>query len=147
MSHLFAKIWIHAIWSTKNRAPLISNFVEDQIFLFIKKEFEETGCIVKEINGMPDHIHCLFRLSPQKSIVEVIKQIKGSSSHFINQQNLIRDKFSWQTGYGAYSVSESVLPKVVRYIQNQKQHHHIKTFQEEYEDFLNIFGFNENGTP
>lgn len=61
---------------------------------------------------MPDHIHCLFLLNPQKSISEVIKQIKGSSSHYINQNNLIADKFAWQTGYAAYSISESVVDKV-----------------------------------
>jgi len=69
---------------------------------------------------MPDHIHCLFLLNPQKSISEVIKQIKGSSSHYVNQTNLISQKFAWQTGYAAYSVSESVLEKTFSYIQNQK---------------------------
>ena len=84
---------------------------------------------------MPDHIHCLFMLNPKKSITEVIKQIKGSSSRYINQNNLINDNFAWQVGYAAYSVSESVVDKVFQYIQNQKQHHAKKTFQEEYEGF------------
>ena len=65
------------------------------------------------------YIHCLFLLNPQKSIAEIVKQIKGSSSHFINQNNLIADKFSWQTGYAAYSVSESVVDKVYQYIKNR----------------------------
>ena len=89
---------------------------------------------------MPDHLHCLFLLSPQKSIAEVIKQIKGSSSHYINQNNLIIDKFSWQTGYAAYSVSESVVDKVHNYIHNQKQHHAKKTFQQEYDEFIKLYG-------
>jgi putative transposase len=90
---------------------------------------------------MPDHIHCLFLLSPQKSIAEIIKQIKGSSSHFINKNNLITEKFAWQTGYAAYSVSESVVDKVFQYIKNQKKHHTKKTFQQEYDEFLKIYGF------
>src|SRR5690606_6486220 len=94
------------------------------------------------INGMPDHIHCLFLLSPQKSIADVVKQIKGSSSHFINQNNLIAEKFSWQTGYAAFSVSESVAEKVFRYIKNQKAHHQKKAFQQEYSEFIKLYGLN-----
>jgi len=112
MPHSFNKIWIHAIWSTKDRHPFIHSNVEHKIYHFISEQFREQGCPVSIINGMPDHLHCLFLLSPQKSIAEVIKQIKGSSSHYINQNNLIIDKFSWQTGYAAYSVSESVVDKV-----------------------------------
>ncbi len=89
---------------------------------------------------MPDHVHCLFLLNQQKSIAEVIKQAKGSSSHFINQQDIVRDKFAWQTGYAAFSVSESVLEKVFVYIQNQKEHHKQRTFAQEYEEFLALHG-------
>jgi hypothetical protein len=78
----------------------------------------------------------LFLLSRQKSIAEVIQQIKGSSSHFINQTDLISEKFSWQTGYAAFSVSESIVNKVFHYIKNQKQHHTKKKFQEEYEEYI-----------
>ena len=140
MPHSFNKIWIHAIWSTKDRLPLIHPTVESKIHQFIAAQLREQGCPVSIINGMPDHIHCLFLLSPQRSIAEVIKQIKGSSSHFINQNNLIAVKFSWQTGYAAYSVSESVVNKVYLYIKNQKQHHTKKTFQQEYDAFLKIYG-------
>lgn len=79
MSHLYNKIWIHAIWSTKLRAPLIHSSVENKIHQFIAEQLREQSCPVRIINGMPDHIHCLFLLSPQKSIAEVLKQIKGSS--------------------------------------------------------------------
>ena len=140
MPHSFNKIWIHAIWSTKDRHPFILSNVEHKIYHFISEQFREQGCPVSIINGMPDHLHCLFLLSPQKSIAEVIKQIKGSSSHYINQNNLIVDKFSWQTGYAAYSVSESVVDKVHNYIHNQKQHHAKKTFQQEYDELIKLYG-------
>lgn len=143
MSHSFNKIWIHAIWATKERTPFITKNVESKIYDFMRVQLREIGCPVRIINGMPDHIHCLFLLNPQKSISEVIKQIKGSSSHFINQSNLIPEKFAWQTGYEAYSVSESVLERVFLYIQNQKNHHHKKTFQEEYNNFLKLYGFGD----
>jgi putative transposase len=143
MSHSFNKIWIHAIWATKERQPLILSTVETKLFAYIKSQFIEIGCPVSIINGMPDHIHCLFLLSPQRSIADVIKQIKGSSSHFMNEQNLVPFKFSWQTGYAAYSVSESVLTKVFEYIRNQKPHHQSKTFEQEYNSFLKLYGLEE----
>ncbi|WP_100629434.1 IS200/IS605 family transposase [Algoriphagus formosus] len=143
MPHSFNKIWIHAIWATKERTPLISTAIEKKVYNFILAQFRELGCPVRIINGMPDHVHCLFLLSPQKSIAEVVKQIKGSSSHYINQNNLISEKFAWQTGYAAYSVSESVVDKVYQYINSQKQHHQKKTFAQEHEEFLKLYGLND----
>ena len=140
MSHSFNKIWIHAIWATKERLPLLHQNSEQKIYSFIAEQLRELGCPVRIINGMPDHIHCLFLLNPQKSVADVIKQIKGSSSHYINENNIIQDKFSWQTGYAAYSVSESVVEKVFQYIKTQKEHHQKKTYQQEYEEFLKLYG-------
>jgi putative transposase len=140
LPHSFNKIWIHAIWATKERQLIISHSIEKDIHQFINQQLREMGCPVRIINGMPDHIHCLFLLNPKKSIAEVIKQIKGSSSHYVNQNNLIPEKFAWQTGYAAYSVSESVVEKVFHYIQNQKTHHKKKSFQQEYDAFLKLCG-------
>ena len=140
MPHSFNKIWIHAIWATKERVPLIDQFIERNVYAYIAEELRELGCPVRIINGMPDHIHCLFLLNPQKSIAEVIKQIKGTSSHYINQKEELSVKFAWQTGYAAYSVSESVVEKVYHYIHNQKQHHANKTFQQEYDEFIKVYG-------
>jgi putative transposase len=142
MPHSFNKIWLHAIWATKDRIQLIHQRIEQTVYQYISEQFRELGCPVNVINGMPDHIHCLFLLNPQKTVAEVIKQIKGSSSHFINHDNLISGKFSWQTGYSAYSISESNVEKVIHYIQNQKQHHKKKSFQEEYDEFLRLYKIN-----
>lgn len=140
MPHSYNKLWIHAIWSTKDRNQLIHPNIEQTVYTFISEQLQEQGCAVRIINGMPDHIHCLFLMTPNKSIADIVKQIKGSSSHFINQNNLISEKFSWQTGYAAFSVSESVVGKVFKYIKNQKSHHQKKTFQQEYEAFLKVYG-------
>lgn len=140
MPHSFNKIWIHAIWATKDRANLIMPNIETKLHQFITKELRELECPARIVNGMPDHIHGLFLLNPQKSIVDVIKQVKGSSSYYINHENLIAEKFAWQTGYAAYSVSESVLEKVYQYIKNQKVHHQKKSFQEEYDEFIKFNG-------
>lgn len=144
MPHSFNKLWIHAIWSTKDRLPFIEPSIEKRVYEFLNSQFRESGCPVRIINGMPDHIHCLFLLNPQKAITEIIKQVKGSSSHWINGEQLIRDKFSWQTGYAAYSVSESVLDKVYQYIVNQKQHHQKTTFLKEYEEFIKVHGLTDD---
>ena len=144
MPHSFNKIWIHAIWATKDRAPLLAPSVELKVHNFMRQQFKEAGCPVRIINGMPDHIHALFLLNPQKSIAEIIKQVKGSSSHEINQHNLTDEKFAWQTGYAAYSVSESVIEKVYEYINNQKEHHAKRSFEQEYDEFLKLFGFDSS---
>lgn len=144
MPHSYNKIWIHAVWATKKRMPLIHSAIENEVYQFLSEQLREQGCPVRIINGMPDHIHCLFLLNPRKSISEVIKQIKGSSSHFFNQNNFTTDKFAWQTGYAAFSVSESVLERVFQYIKNQKAHHQKKTFQEEQDRFLRLYGLDND---
>lgn len=145
MSHSYNKIWIHAVWSTKNRMPMIKPEIEKKVFSLVANELKEMSCPVRIIDGMTDHIHCLFLQSPQKSMMDIIKQIKGGSSHAINLQNISMEKFAWQTGYAAYSVSESVLEKVFEYIKNQKQHHQKRSFQEEYDEFLRLHRIIENG--
>lgn len=90
---------------------------------------------------MPDHVHILFLLNAQKSISDVIRQVKGGSSHSINGENLILGKFSWQTGYAAFAVSESQLDAVHNYIKNQKQHHLKMDGQQEFDEFVKLHGF------
>ena len=140
MSHSLNKIWIHTIWSTKERFPFIQPPIEKKIHEYMGEQFIQSGCTVRIINGMPDHIHCLFLLNPQKALTDIIKQVKGSTSYWINDQNLAKEKFLWQTGYAAFSVSESILEKVCQYIVNQKQHHKKATFAKEYEEFIKLHG-------
>ncbi|MBZ4044028.1 IS200/IS605 family transposase [Flavobacterium hibisci] len=145
MSHSFSKLWIHAIWATKNRKELIDFSIEKKVHNYIHDELIESGCPVTIINGMPDHVHVLFLLNPKKSISDVIRQAKGGSSHSINRENLIPEKFAWQTGYAAFAVSESQLDAVYNYIKNQKQHHLKKNGQQEFDKFVKLHGF-ENST-
>lgn len=144
MPQSFNKLWIHAIWATKNRQELIDFSIENQVYNFIKEELIELGCPVRIINGMPDHIHALFLLNPQKSISDVMKQVKGSSSHTINGNNVMLEKFAWQNGFAAFSVSESQLEAVYNYIKNQKQHHLKKNGQDEFDDFIKLHGLNNS---
>ena len=91
------------------------------------------------INGMPDHIHILIGMRPTQSISDLMQDIKGSSSKWINQKGFIKGKFEWQEGYGAFSYGKSQVKDVIAYIENQEQHHSKKTFRDEYLDFLKKF--------
>ena len=140
MSQSFTKLWIHVIWATKNRQELIDYSIDKKLYDFIHEELIHLGCPVRIINGMPDHVHVLFLQSPQKTISDIVKQIKGSSSHFINRGEFILEKFAWQTGYAAFSVSESQLNIVYHYIKNQKKHHLKKNGQDEFDEFVKLHG-------
>ncbi|CAN5638971.1 IS200/IS605 family transposase [soil metagenome] len=134
MPHSYNKFWTHAVWSTKDRQNLIQPTVEKKLYDFMYSQFVELGCPVRIINGMPDHIHCLFLLNPNKASADIIKQIKGSSSHFVNENKFIPEKFAWQTGYAAYVVSDVIMDRTFNYIKKQKAHHQKKTFQHEYDE-------------
>jgi REP element-mobilizing transposase RayT len=142
MAHSKVKIWIHAIWRTKHSEVLIQPEKEREIYSLIRKEFEETGCIVDAVNGMPDHVHVLFLLNPERSIRSVIKQVKGAVSHSINREKITASRFAWGVGYAAFSVSVSNKEKVRKYIDNQKIHHRKMNFQKEIEEFLKLHGLN-----
>lgn len=140
MSQSFTKLWIHVIWATKNRQELIDYSIEKKLYDFICQELTDLGCPVRIINGMPDHVHVLFLQNPQKTISDIVKQIKGSSSHFMNEGEFILEKFAWQRGFAAFSVSESQLDIVFNYIKNQKHHHLKKNGQDEFDNFVKLHG-------
>lgn len=140
MSQSFTKLWIHAIWATKNRQELIDYSIEKKVYDYIHDELIELGCPVRIINGMPDHVHVLFLQNSQKTISDIVKQIKGSSSHFMNEGEFILEKFAWQRGFAAFSVSESQLDVVFNYIKNQKHHHLKKNGQDEFDEFVKLHG-------
>ena len=98
----------------------------------MKNQFREMSCPALIINGMPDHVHCLFNLHPEVRLSEVIKHVKGGSSYFMNKENISPTRFSWQNGYGSFAVNETAIPYVIKYIRNQKTHHQKESFAAEY---------------
>lgn len=136
MANTYTQIHIQAIFVVKNRQSLISNKWENDLYKYITGIIQNHGHKMLQINGMPDHIHLLFGMRPVQSLSDLMKQVKQDSSKWINQNGLVNGRFSWQAGYGAFSYSRSQLPQVIRYIENQKQHHKTKTFTEEYLEFL-----------
>lgn len=145
MPKSFNRIWVHAIWATKNRKPLIHSTMDNALHDYITKKFKEIGCPIRISNGYHEHVHCLFLLNPKMPLDDIIQRVKGSSSHFVNSNNLIPEKFAWQRGYRSFSVSESVCDKVFNYISNQKEHHDKKSFIEEYKSFLRLHNLEVEG--
>ena len=137
----FIKLWIHLVWSTKNREPFLTKDIRKRVFNHIKENAVIKNIHVDFINGYTDHVHCLISLHQEQSITKVVQLIKGESSFWINKNNLCADKFEWQDDYFAVSVSESGVNSVREYIKNQETHHAKKTFQQEYEEFMMKYGF------
>lgn len=141
MSHSFTKIWLHAVFSTKDRSPLILDKFESELHDHLKQSLSKKFEIeVRAVNGMQEHVHIVFRLNPNFSLIDIMKYIKGESSHWVNSNDFSNFKFAWQTGYSAFSVSESMLDAVVKYVNNQKEHHKKVSFKEEYDLFMKKYG-------
>ncbi|MDP2036760.1 MAG: IS200/IS605 family transposase [Ignavibacteria bacterium] len=141
MSHSVTKIWIHGIFSTKNREALITEKFEKVLYQHMNEILKEKFDIaLKSIGGYNDHVHVLFLLNQNHSIKDVFHYLKGESSHWINQNEFLNEKFAWQTGYAAFSISESILNNVIVYIENQKNHHKQKSFGDEYDGFIKKYG-------
>jgi putative transposase len=139
MANTYSQLYIHFVFAVKYRAASINVLWEDRLHKYITGIIQNNGHKLLAINSMPDHIHILVGLSPKQSISELMRLVKGDSSEFINKEKLTIGKFQWQDGYGAFSHSHSQIDSVIKYIINQKQHHHKKTFREEYIDMLKSF--------
>ncbi|WP_433834477.1 IS200/IS605 family transposase [Flavobacterium anhuiense] len=139
MANTYSQLYVQIVFAVKGRQNLISKHWKDEIYKYI------TGIITNQkqklivINGMPDHIHILVGIKPDISLSDLVRDIKANSSKFINEQKWINGKFEWQTGFGAFSYGHSQLGNVIKYIENQEEHHKTRTFKEEYIAFLKLF--------
>jgi putative transposase len=137
----FVKVWIHFVWSTKNRAALLTPEIRSKVFQHIRENASAKGIFIDFINGHVDHVHCLVSLGTNQTIENVMQLIKGESSFWINKNGLCPTRFEWQNEYFAVSVSETVLPNVRKYIANQEEHHRRASFDDELKGFLKRAGF------
>ncbi len=137
----YVRIWVHLIWSTKNRTAILVDGLRQRVFTHIKENAPRKDIFLDAIDGTTDHVHCLVSLGSDQTIAKVAQLLKGESSHWVNQTNLSKAKFEWQDEYIAVSVSESMVDTVREYIRNQQEHHRKKTFKEEYDEFMTIYGF------
>lgn len=141
----YVRMWVHLIWSTKNRDKTITKKLKPLILSHIRENAKEKKIFLDQINCVEDHCHALISLGASQTISKVALLIKGESSHWINENKMITGKFEWQDEYIAVSVSESQVEKVRNYIKSQGEHHRVKSFSEEYDLFKKKYGFNYLG--
>ena len=140
MKHTDSRIWVHLIWTTKNRERTLYRDKGEQLFEFLLLKAKESNIAFEKLNIQPEHIHGLIDLPTDKTVADFMHLIKGSSSRWLNQ-HVFRSHFSWQSGYGAYSVSASQLNIVKTYIEKQSEHHKRFSFSEEYKRWKREYGF------
>lgn len=140
-----AKVYIHFVWTTKNRIPFLDTLdLRKKLWIHIKENAKAKGIFIDAINGYQEHCHCLVSLGIDQSMSKVMQLVKGESSHWMNNHQLGKHKFEWQDEYFAVSVSASLMDKVRTYIDNQEQHHHKKTFQDEYDEMIDRYEFEQH---
>ena len=137
----YVKIWVHLVWSTKNRQPLLVADIRKQVFDHIRENAIDKNIYIDFINGCNEHVHCLISLGSGQNIDNILMLLKGESSHWINKNKFFKKKSEWQDEYFAVSVSESAVNRVRDYIKNQEEHHRKRSFQEEYNEFMRKYGF------
>jgi REP element-mobilizing transposase RayT len=139
MPNTYTQIHIQFVFAVKFRDKTISKKWKDDLYKYITGIVQNQSHKLLAINGMSDHVHMLVGLPPSQSISELMQYVKKDSSRWINDNELVKGKFEWQEGYGAFSYGASQIDEVIKYIDNQEEHHRKKTFREEYIDFLTKF--------
>ncbi len=139
MANTYTQIYIHVVFCVQDRYCLISKTWKDELFKYITGIIQNNGHKLIAINGMADHLHIFIGMKPSQSLSDLMQDIKGDSSKWINGKGFLRGRFSWQEGFGAFSNSASQIDNVVKYIKNQEIHHMKKIFIDEYKDILKKF--------
>ena len=139
-THSYSRLWTHLIWETLNRESMLDKRAAAKASSFLTDYSMQKGSYMKINYFNADHTHVLIDLSTRYSIEEVIKLFKGGSSYWINHSRLIKGRFAWGLGYGAFSVSHSDVGRVARYIADQEEHHRKRTYSQEYAMFVKRYG-------
>ena len=138
----YTRVWIHYVWSTKNREPTLTENYRPQLFNHIKENAKRKHIFLDRVNGYHEHVHCLVSLSSDQTIEKVAQLMKGESAHwFNNKAGFQNKKLEWQDEYFAVSISESGIDGIRAYIDNQVVHHQHTTFADEYEAFMTKYQF------
>ncbi len=139
MANTYTQIHLQVVFAVRSRGHLIREAWKEELQKYLTGIIQNNGHKVLAINGMPDHYHILIGLRPAQAIADLMRDVKAGSAKWINEQGYVYGRFEWQDGYGAFSYEKSALPTVIAYIMNQKEHHRVKTFQEEYLELLKEF--------
>ncbi len=136
---VFSQVYIHLVFSPRGRDACIREEIQEEIYSYISKIITNKNHKSININGMPDHIHILVGFNQTTTISDLVRDIKRSSSLYINENKLVGSRFQWQEGYGVFSYSRSHLKRIYHYIENQKIHHQKRSFKDEYIESLRKF--------
>jgi len=139
MANTYTQINIHAVFAVKGRQNLLSDTFRGDLFKYIQGILNNKEQFSLAVNGYKDHVHIFFELNPKYAISDIMRDVKASSSKWINDNRFVVGKFSWQEGYGGFSYSRSQRDNVINYIVNQENHHKKSSFREEYLELLRKF--------
>lgn len=139
MADTFSQIYIQTVFAVQNRNALIQSAWEEELYKYITGIVQNKGQKMLAINGTSNHIHFFIGMKPTCCLSDLVREIKKSSNSFIKEKQFTSFNFQWQEGFGAFSYSHSQLTDVIRYIENQKEHHKNQTFKDEYLAFLKVF--------
>lgn len=140
MPQSLAKIYLHLVFGTKNRAPMLTNPVRDPLHRYVAAVLDNLGCRAVLIGSVEDHVHLLFELARTVSVSDVVEEVKKSSSKWLKTQPGIGAGFAWQNGYGVFSVSVSNVSAVRDYVARQREHHQTRSFEDEFRLLLERHG-------
>jgi putative transposase len=139
MANTYTQLYVQFVYAVKFRAGLIQPKWKDELYKYSTGIIQKNKHKLIAINGMPDHVHILIGINPRQSISDLMQDVKGCSSKWINEKGFLNQKFEWQDGYGAFSYGRSQVDAVINYINNQEIHHKKVTFREEYQLILKKF--------
>ena len=139
-THSYSRCWLHLIWETLRREPMLDKRAAAKASLNLSEYARQKGIYMKINFFNADHTRALIDLPTNLTIEQTVQLLKGSSSHWINEQRMLRGRFAWGRGYGAFSVSQSDVERVAKYIASQEEHHRKKTLNEEYQVFVQRYG-------
>ena len=140
MGHTYSNNLFHIIYSTKGRSGLLSDRIRDEFHRYVTGIVKNLNCSLVKINSVEDHAHLLCKIKPSIAVSDFVNKVKTNSSRWINDHFELPYKFQWQSGFSSFSVSESACESVIRYIDNQQEHHKLVTFEEELKTFLDKHG-------
>jgi len=139
MANTYTQLYVHIVFAVKGRLNLITKKWKEKLYQYITGIINNKNQKLMIINGMPDHLHLLIGFKPDCSLSDLVRDIKANSSKWINDNRFVMGRFEWQTGFGAFTISQSQIKTIINYILNQEEHHYKKTFRDEYIEYLKAY--------
>ena len=136
MANTYSQIYMQTVFAVKYREAVLDKKWRSEIFAIMGNLINEAGCKTFIVKGVEDHVHCFFGMKAKHSASEIMKIVKAKSSKYINENNLTKNRFEWQSGFGAFSYNPESIDNVFKYIKNQEEHHEKENFKLEYLEML-----------